>query len=84
MSALIVSLIATLLVAAAILHGSVTRALSQSNHAAEATNRQFTRHVGLGDVKCGALLFRAIEEGKFVEAPRLATDVSIDVTGPIA
>lgn len=32
----------------------------------------------------GALLFRSTEPGRFIEAPRLATDVAISVSGPIA
>lgn len=36
------------------------------------------------DMNMGSLLFPAREPGFFVEAPRLKTDVAIDVTGPIA
>lgn len=36
------------------------------------------------DMNSGALLFPSREPGYFVEAPRLGTDVSIDVSGPIA
>ncbi len=35
------------------------------------------------DMGTGALLFPSSQPGYFVEAPRLATDVEIDVTGPI-
>lgn len=35
------------------------------------------------DMGTGALLFPSPQPGYFVEAPRLATDVEIDVTGPI-
>ncbi|MBO6906166.1 MAG: marine proteobacterial sortase target protein, partial [Parvibaculum sp.] len=40
--------------------------------------------VKLNDVESGALLFNSKEPGKYVPAPLLATDVKIDVTGPIA
>ncbi|MEQ8826813.1 MAG: VIT domain-containing protein, partial [Parvibaculum sp.] len=40
--------------------------------------------VKLNDVESGALLFNSTEPGKYVPAPLLATDVKIDVTGPIA
>src|SRR6478735_4273795 len=36
------------------------------------------------DVNSGSLLFPAKEPGFFVEAPRLQTDVQMDVSGPIA
>lgn len=37
-----------------------------------------------GDMNSGALLLRSTENGKYVEAPRLATNVDIRVTGLIA
>lgn len=37
-----------------------------------------------GDMNMGALLFPSKEPGFYVEAPRLKTDVAIDVSGPIA
>ena len=37
-----------------------------------------------GDLGFGGLLLNALTPGFFVEAPLLATDVTIDVTGPIA
>jgi Ca-activated chloride channel family protein len=37
-----------------------------------------------GDVGSGALLLRTTEAGRYLEAPRLRTDVSITVTGTIA
>lgn len=42
------------------------------------------RRVTPGEMKSGALLLRANEEGAYVEAPRLGTDVEIDVSGPTA
>ncbi|MBI1261142.1 MAG: marine proteobacterial sortase target protein [Rhizobiales bacterium] len=40
--------------------------------------------VRLNDVESGALLLKSKEPGKYVPAPLLATDVEIDVTGPMA
>ncbi|MBX3505037.1 MAG: marine proteobacterial sortase target protein [Parvibaculum sp.] len=40
--------------------------------------------VRLNDMESGALLLNSTEPGKYVPAPLLATDVKIDVTGPIA
>lgn len=39
--------------------------------------------VKLNDMQHGGLLLKGKEPGKFVEAPALATDVDIEVTGPI-
>ncbi len=39
--------------------------------------------VKLNDMQHGGLLLKGTEPGKFVEAPALATDVDIQVTGPI-
>jgi Ca-activated chloride channel family protein len=39
--------------------------------------------VRLGDVEAGGLLLKTQTPGYFIEAPRVATDVSIDVTGLI-
>ncbi|NLS17553.1 marine proteobacterial sortase target protein [Rhizobium sp. P40RR-XXII] len=36
------------------------------------------------DMGAGSLLLQTKEEGKYIEAPRLATDVDIDVNGPTA
>ncbi|MCZ7660396.1 MAG: marine proteobacterial sortase target protein [Xanthobacteraceae bacterium] len=35
-----------------------------------------------GDVKSGALLLKSNQEGRYVEAPRLGTDIEIAVSGP--
>ncbi|PKQ06112.1 MAG: marine proteobacterial sortase target protein, partial [Alphaproteobacteria bacterium HGW-Alphaproteobacteria-12] len=40
--------------------------------------------VKLNDVESGTLLLNSTEPGKYVPAPLLATDVKIDVTGPIS
>lgn len=57
-----------------------------SHAAAETTEgkpRHFAGFVRPNDMGTGALLFPSRELGSFVEAPRLATDVVIDVNGPI-
>ncbi len=36
------------------------------------------------DMQSGGLLFKAKEAGKYIEAPKVATDIKIDVTGPVA
>jgi Ca-activated chloride channel family protein len=40
--------------------------------------------VAPGEMQSGALLFRANEKGRYVEAPRLGTDVDLTVSGPTA
>ncbi len=42
------------------------------------------RLVGLGDITSGELLFKSKTPGKYVEAPRLQTDIAIKVTGLIS
>lgn len=37
-----------------------------------------------GEMQSGTLLFRANEKGRYVEAPRLGTDVDLTVSGPTA
>lgn len=57
-----------------------------SHAAAETTEgkpQHFAGFVRPNDMGTGALLFPSREPGSFVEAPRLATDVVIDVNGPI-
>ncbi|MCP4184938.1 MAG: marine proteobacterial sortase target protein [Hyphomicrobiales bacterium] len=44
---------------------------------------KIARLVRPNDMKSGGLLFPSKREGQFVEAPRLATDVKIDISGPI-
>ncbi|OBZ93356.1 membrane protein [Pararhizobium polonicum] len=50
----------------------------------EGKPQRFAGFVRPNDMGTGALLFPSKEPGAFVEAPRLATDVVIDVNGPIA
>ncbi|HTO34217.1 MAG TPA: marine proteobacterial sortase target protein [Pararhizobium sp.] len=62
-------------------------ALGFFSHAAAETSegkpQHFAGYVRPNDMGTGALLFPSKEPGAFVEAPRLATDVVIDVNGPI-
>lgn len=41
------------------------------------------RLVSLNEMTSGGLLYKATEPGKYVQAPLLTTDVTIDITGPI-
>ncbi len=60
--------------------GLMTQASAQT---ANAQPQQMAGYVRPNDMGTGALLFPSKEPGYFVEAPRLATDVQIDVNGPI-
>ncbi|MBY4606113.1 marine proteobacterial sortase target protein [Rhizobium sp. 9T] len=51
---------------------------------AQQTSGQLAALVRPNDVNSGSLLFPSKEPGFYVEAPRLKTDVTIDVSGPIA
>src|ERR687890_1393302 len=42
------------------------------------------RLVSKADMKSGALLLKSTEEGRYVEAPRVGTDVDLTVSGPTA
>ncbi len=60
--------------------GLMTQASAQT---ANPQPQQMAGYVRPNDMGTGALLFPSKEPGYFVEAPRLATDVQIDVNGPI-
>ncbi|WP_244513138.1 MULTISPECIES: marine proteobacterial sortase target protein [unclassified Ensifer] len=60
--------------------GLMTQAAAET---VSARPQQMAGYVRPNDVGTGALLFPSKEPGYFVEAPRLATDVEIDVNGPI-
>src|ERR1700741_562084 len=40
--------------------------------------------VSPGDMHSGALLLKSAQEGRYVEAPRLGTDIDLTVSGPTA
>ncbi|MGO4622797.1 marine proteobacterial sortase target protein [Ensifer sp. 2YAB10] len=60
--------------------GLMTQAAAETP---DAKPQRMAGYVRPNDVGTGALLFPSKEPGYFVEAPRLATDVTIDVNGPI-
>ncbi|MBV7519776.1 marine proteobacterial sortase target protein [Ensifer sp. ENS12] len=60
--------------------GLMTQAAAET---VAAKPQQMAGYVRPNDIGAGALLFPSKEPGYFVEAPRLATDVTIDVNGPI-
>ncbi len=49
-----------------------------------AANIQFASLVRPNDMNMGGLLLPSMQPGYYVQAPRLATDVNIDISGPIA
>jgi Ca-activated chloride channel family protein len=49
---------------------------------AQATEEPFPVFVTPGEMKSGALLFQGTQEGRYVEAPRLGTDIGLTVSGP--
>lgn len=59
----------------------LAHAASQTPQAIELAAASLVRP---NDINSGALLFPSKREGYYVEAPRLATDVKIDISGPIA
>lgn len=62
---------------------AVCAALALPHRAAQAQERQ-TGFATPGEMKSGALLLRTGEAGRYVEAPRLGTDVDVTVSGPTA
>jgi Ca-activated chloride channel family protein len=48
------------------------------------SHAQAAAFVTPNEVGAGSLLLQATQDGKYIEAPRLATDVDIDVSGPTA
>ena len=79
-----VYLLAALIAGAAFLMTAPAPARADTAPAAETAPTPTPRLVTPGDMTSGALLFKAKEKGRYIQAPALATDVDIDVTGPIA
>jgi Ca-activated chloride channel family protein len=52
--------------------------------AAEAKSPAFPVFVSPSEMKSGALLLKSTEDGRYVEAPRLGTDIDLTVSGPTA
>ena len=74
---LLESLTVTLMAMALALLASVTLARAAGEPAP--TNLAL---VTPGDMHSGALLLKSTDEGRYVEAPRVATDADISVSGP--
>ncbi|OHV23536.1 marine proteobacterial sortase target protein [Rhizobium sp. RMa-01] len=75
------------LVAATAFVACVTAMLGLASAARAETQQisgQRVAFVRPNDVNSGSLLFPSTEPGFYVEAPRLKTDVAIDVSGPVA
>lgn len=72
-----------LLVMLLVLFVGTSLSRAETAPAEENTAQQFVRYVTPGEMTSGALLLRAEEDGKYLEAPILATDVDITVSGPI-
>jgi Ca-activated chloride channel homolog len=53
-------------------------------HARESKPPAFPVLVTPGDMRAGSLLLKGTEEGSYVEAPRLGTDIDLTVSGPTA
>jgi Ca-activated chloride channel family protein len=52
--------------------------------AASQMNARAEGYMKPGDAKSGTLLFKAVEEGQYVQAPLLGTDIDVTVSGPTA
>ncbi len=52
--------------------------------AAPAARAEAPVFVSPGDMHSGALLLKSVQEGRYVEAPRLGTDIGLTVSGPTA
>ncbi|WP_157967643.1 marine proteobacterial sortase target protein [Cohaesibacter intestini] len=61
-----------------------TPEITAAEQAPQARASSDLRLVGPNDMQSGGLLFKAKEPGKYVEAPKVATDIKLDVTGPVA
>lgn len=77
---LIVAMLVAVTLALLFVMGFFSHAMAETNGSKP---QRFAGYVRPNDMGTGALLFPSKEPGSFVEAPRLATDVVIDVNGPI-
>jgi Ca-activated chloride channel family protein len=59
-------------------------ATGQPQLASQTGAQTMPRLVTPNDMQTGALLFESKEPGRYIEAPRVASDIKVDVTGPIA
>ncbi|AVA22270.1 MULTISPECIES: marine proteobacterial sortase target protein [unclassified Rhizobium] len=76
--------ITTLAALAVMMLSLITTARAEIADQAGQSGRQLAGLVRPNDVNSGSLLFPSKEPGYYVEAPRLKTDVEIDVTGPVS
>ncbi|WP_426122382.1 marine proteobacterial sortase target protein [Pararhizobium sp. PWRC1-1] len=77
---LIVAMLVAVTLALLFVMGFFSHAMAETNGSKP---QRFAGYVRPNDMGTGALLFPSKEPGSFVEAPRLASDVVIDVNGPI-
>src|SRR5512134_1319403 len=70
-----------LLLACAVAAAFATAGAAQAR---EAKPPAFPVLVTPGDMRAGSLLLKGTEEGRYVEAPRLGTDIDLAVSGPTA
>jgi Ca-activated chloride channel family protein len=63
---------------------AVAAAFAGAAQAREAKPPAFPVLVRPGDMRAGSLLLKGTEEGRYVEAPRLGTDIDLAVSGPTA
>ncbi|MBB3607276.1 marine proteobacterial sortase target protein [Rhizobium sp. BK602] len=68
----------------AMLFSLVTVARAETAAPPDRSGQQLASLIRPNDVNSGSLLFPSKEPGYYVEAPRLKTDVEIDVTGPVS
>lgn len=74
----------TAIAAAALLTAFLAGPATRAGTAPTATPVEPAAFVQVDDMHTGGLLLKTTEPGKYLEAPRLKTDVQITVTGPIA
>jgi Ca-activated chloride channel family protein len=68
----------------ALLIVSIIAAIFGSMPRLNAQERASPASITMDEVKAGSLLLRSTEQGRYVEAPRLATDIDLTVSGPTA
>ncbi|MCE9524058.1 MAG: marine proteobacterial sortase target protein [Alphaproteobacteria bacterium] len=74
----------TAIAAAALLTAFAAGPATRADTAPPTAPAETSGLVQVDDMHTGALLLKSTEAGKYLEAPRLKTDVAITVTGPIA
>ena len=59
-------------------------ATTQPAASEQSSPKTMPRLVTPNDMRSGSLLFESKEQGRYIEAPRVASDIKVDVSGPIA